>query len=186
MDISDTDFRLVEKAHTSVKSSNRSLKCRIISEIAEIQSTYILTIQGEKMVTLEELLEKGEKVLKGEKKKPKESEIRERYNLDALIKIANRTLKSGEAYKYPHKEFAELIGFDPIGKIQRPASGGTVDDAFNISLPADLRAYIESGPIEGFDDTVRIRMNREGKVIVEPYKEFQKRLKQRKERSRKK
>lgn len=138
------------------------------------------------MITLEELLKKGETVVKGEKKKPKESEIRDRYNLDALIEIAKITLKRGEAYKYPHKEFSELIGFDPVGKIQRPASGGTVDGAFNISLPADLRAYIESGPIEGFDDTVRIRMNREGKVIVEPYKEFQKRLKQRKEKMRKK
>lgn len=139
------------------------------------------------MVTLEELLEKGEKVLKGEKKKkPKESEIRERYNLDALIDIAKVTLKQGEAYKYPHREFAELIGFDPVGKIQRPASGGIVNDNFNISLPADLRAFIESEPIDGFDDTVRIRMSRDGKVVVEPYKEFQKRLKQRKERSRKK
>jgi hypothetical protein len=138
------------------------------------------------MVTLEELLKKGEKVVKGEKKKPKEGEIRGRYNLDALIEIAKITLKRGEAYKYPHRDFAELIGFDPVGKIQRPASGGLVEDEFNISLPADLRAFIESGPIEGFDDTVRIRMNREGKVIVEPYKEFQKRLKQRKEKSSKK
>lgn len=47
------------------------------------------------MATLEELLGKGEKVVKGEKKKPKESEIRERYNLDALIEIAKRTLKNG-------------------------------------------------------------------------------------------
>lgn len=138
------------------------------------------------MVTLEELLKKGKKVVKGEKKKPKESDMRYRYNLDALLEIAKITLKQGETYKYPHKEFAELIGFDPVGKIQRPASGGIVEDDFNISLPADLRAFIESGPIEGFDDTVRIRMNREGEVIVEPYKEFQKRLKQRKERARKK
>jgi len=137
------------------------------------------------MVTLEELLEKGEKVAKGEKKKPRESEIRERYNLDALIEIAKITLKRGEAYKYPHREFAELIGFDPVGKIQRPASSGVVDE-YNISLPGDLRAFIESKPIEGFDDTVRIRMNREGKVVVEPYKEYQKRLKQRKEKRRKK
>jgi hypothetical protein len=139
-----------------------------------------------KMVNLEELIEKGEKVVKGEKKKPNESEIRERYNLDAIIEIAKITLKNGEAYKYPHKEFSDLIGFNPVGRIQRPASSGFVGDEFNISLPADLRAFIESGPIEGFDDTVRIRMNREGKVIVEPYKEYQKRLKQRKERSRKK
>lgn len=138
------------------------------------------------MVTLEGLLEKGERVVKGEKKKPKESEIRERYNLDALVEMAKITLKSGEAYKYPHKEFAEVIGFDPVGKMQRPASGGSVtEDEYNISLPNDLRAFIESGPIEGFDDTVRIRMNREGKVVVEPYKEYQKRLKQRKEKRRK-
>lgn len=138
------------------------------------------------MATLEDLLEKGEKVVKGEKKKPRESEIRERYNLDALIEIAKITVKRGEAYKYPHKDFAELIGFDPVGKIQRPASGGLVEDDFNISLPADLRAFIETQHIEGFDDTVRIRMNREGKVVVEPYKEYQKRLKQRKERSKRK
>jgi len=138
------------------------------------------------MVTLEELLEKGEKVVKGEKKKPRESEIRKRYNLDALIEIAKITLEQGEAYKYPHREFAELIGFDPVGKMQRPASGGLVEDDFNISLPVDLRAFIESKTIEGFDDTVRIRMNREGKVVVEPYKEYQKRLKQRKERRSKK
>ena len=138
------------------------------------------------MSTLEDLLEKGEKVVKGEKKKPKESEIRERYNLDALIEIAKITLKSGEAYKYPHKEFAELIRFEHVGKIQRPVSGGVTEDEYNVSLPNDLRAFIENGPIEGFDDTIRIRMNREGKVIVEPYKEFQKRLKQRKEKARKK
>jgi len=137
------------------------------------------------MVNLEELLGKGEKVVKGEKKKPKESEIRERYNLDALLEIAKRTLKSGEAYKYPHREFAEVIKFEPVGKIQRPASGGVVEDDFNISLPADLRAFIETQHIEGFDDTVRIRMNREGKVVVEPFKEYQKRLKQRKEKRRK-
>jgi len=138
------------------------------------------------MVTLEDLLGKGEKVVKGEKKKPKESEIRERYNLEALLEIAKRTLKRGEAYKYPHREFAELIGFEHVGKIQRPASGSLVEDDFNISLPADLRAFIETQHIEGFDDTVRIRMNREGKVVVEPFKEYQKRLKQRKERRRKK
>jgi hypothetical protein len=138
------------------------------------------------MVTLEELLREGEKVVKGEKKRPKESDIRERYNFDALIEIAKRTLKSREAYKYPHKEFAEVIGFDPMGKMQRPLnSGGVVDDEYNISLPNDLRAFIESGHIEEFDDTVRIRMNREGKVVVEPYKEYQKRLKQRKEKRKK-
>ena len=138
------------------------------------------------MVTLEELLEKGEKVVKGQKKKPKESEIRERYDLDALVEIAKMTLKRGEAYKYPHRDFAELIGFDPVGKIQRPASGGIVEDEFNISLPADLRAFIESKPIEGFDDTVRIRMNREGKVVVEQYKEYQKRLEKRRKTKKKK
>ena len=120
------------------------------------------------------------------KKKPKESEIRERYNLDALIEIAKRTLKSGVAYKYPHKEFAEVIKFEPVGKIQRPASGGLVGGDFNISLPADLRAFIETQHIEGFDDTVRIRMNREGKVVVEPYKEYQKRLEKRRKTKKKK
>ena len=138
------------------------------------------------MVTLEGLLEKGEKVVKGEKKKPRESEIRERYNLDALFEIAKITLEQGEAYKYPHKEFADVIGFDPVGKMQRPASGGLVEDDFNISLPADLRAFIETQHIEGFDDTVRIRMNREGKVVVEPYKEFQKRLEKRRKTKKKK
>ena len=139
------------------------------------------------MVTLEELLREGEKVVKGEKKKPKESEIRERYNFDALIEIATRTLKSGEAYKYPHKEFADVVGFNPVGKIQRPTNSGDIkEDEYNISLPNDLRAFIESQPIEGFDDTVRIRMNREGKVVVELFKEYQKRLKQRKEKRRKK
>ncbi len=64
------------------------------------------------MATLEELLREGEK-LEEVKKKPKESEIRERYNLETLIEIAKRTLKNGEAYKYPHKEFAEVIGFNP-------------------------------------------------------------------------
>jgi len=139
------------------------------------------------MVTLEELLKEGEKVIKGEKKRPKESEIKERYNLEAFIEIAKRTLKSGEAYKYPHKEFAEVIGFSHIGKIKRPTdSGGEIEDEYNISLPNDLRAFIESKPIEGFDDTVRIRMSRDGKVVVEPYKEYQKRLKQRKEKRKKK
>lgn len=139
------------------------------------------------MVTLEELLGEGEKVAKGEKKKPKESEIRERYNFDALIEIAKRTLKNKEAYKYPHKEFAEVIGFEPVGKMKRPTdSGGIIDDEYNISLPNDLRAFVESKPIEGFDDTVRIRMSRDGKIVVEPFKEFQKRLKQRKEKRRKK
>jgi len=137
------------------------------------------------MVTLEQLLKKGEKVEKGAKKKPEESELRERYNIDALLEIAKRTLKAGEAYKYPHREFAAVIGFEPVGKIQRPASGAQVEDEYNVSLPNDLRAFIESGPVDGFDDTVRIRMNREGKVVVEPYKEYQKRLKQRRERSRK-
>jgi len=139
------------------------------------------------MVKLEELLGEGEKVIKGEKKEPKESEMRERYNVDALTEIAKRTLKNGEAYKYPHKEFAEVIGFDPVGKIKRPTnSGGIIEDKYNISLPNDLRAFIESKPIEGFDDTVRIRMSREKKVVVEPFKEYQKRLKQRKEKRRKK
>ena len=129
------------------------------------------------MVTLDELLREGEKVVKGEKKKPKESEIKERYNLDALIEIAKRTLKSGEAYRYPHKEFAEVIGFNPIGKIKRPTnSGGITEDIYNISLPSDLRAFIESCPIEGFDDTVRIRMSRDKKVIVEPYKDYKDRI----------
>jgi hypothetical protein len=139
------------------------------------------------MATLEELLREGERVVKGEKKKPKESEIKERYKLDALVEIAKRTLKSREVYKYPHKEFAEVIGFNPIGKIKRPTdSGGEIEEEYNISLPNDLRAFIESKPIEGFDDTVRIRMSRDGKVVVEPYKEYQKRLKQRKEKRRKK
>ena len=139
------------------------------------------------MVTLEELLGEGKRVVKGEKKKPKESEIRERYNFDALIEIAKRTLKNKEAYKYPHKEFAEVIGFEPVGKMKRPTdSGGIIEDEYNISLPNDLRAFIESKPIEGFDDTVRIRMSREKKVVVEPFKEYQKRLKQRKEKRRKK
>ena len=139
------------------------------------------------MASLEELLKRGERVVKGEKKKPGESEIRERYNLEALVEIATQTLKSGEAYKYPHKEFAEVIGFDHIGKIKRPTNSGDItEDEYNISLPSDLRAFIESGPIEGFDDTVRIRMSRDGYVVVEPYKEYQKRLKQRKEKRRKK
>jgi hypothetical protein len=91
------------------------------------------------MVTLEELLGEGEKVVKGEKKKPKEGEIRERYNFDALIEIAKRTLKNKEAYKYPHKEFAEVIGFEPVGKMKRPTdSGGIIEDEYNISLPNDL------------------------------------------------
>ena len=139
------------------------------------------------MVTLEELLGEGEKVVKGEKKKPKESEIRERYNIDALIEIAKRTLKSEEAYKYPHKEFAEVIGFEPVGKIKRPTnSGGIIEDKYNISLPNDLRAFIENSKIEGFDDTVRIRMSRDGKIVVEPFTEYQKRLKKRREQRRKK
>ena len=140
------------------------------------------------MVTLEELLRKGEKVVKGEKKKPKESEIRERYNLDALFEIAKRTLKSGEAYKYQHKDFAEVIGFDPIGKIKRPTdSGGIIEDEYNISLPSDLRAFIESypSPIEGFDDTVRIRMSRDGKVIVEPYKNYKDRINKKRKKKKK-
>jgi len=135
------------------------------------------------MATLEELLREGEKVVKGEKKKPKESEIKERYNLDDLIEIAKRTLKSREVYKYPHKEFAEVIGFNPIGKIKRPTdSGGEIEDEYNISLPNDLRAFIESKPIEGFDDTVRIRMSREGKVIVEPYKDYRDRIDKRRKK----
>jgi hypothetical protein len=139
------------------------------------------------MVTLEALLKKGEKVEKGAKKKPEESEMRERYDLDALIEIAKRTLKAGEAYKYPHREFAAVIGFEPVGKIQRSSGGKDVtEDDYNISLPNDLRTFLESGPVDGFDDTVRIRMNREGKVVVEPYKEYQKRLKQRREKKRKK
>ena len=139
------------------------------------------------MATLEDLLKKGEVVIKGEKKKPGESDIKGRYNLDALIEIAARTLKSNEAYKYPHKEFADVIGFNPIGKIKRPTNSGDItEDEYNISLPNDLRAFIESTTIVGFDDTVRIRMNRDGYVVVEPYKEYQKRLKQRKEKRRKK
>ena len=138
------------------------------------------------MVTLEELLGEGKKVVKGEKKKPKESEVRERYNFDALIEIAKRTLKNKEAYKYPHKEFAEVIGFNPIGKIKRPTDGGGItEDKYNISLPNDLRAFIENSKIESFDDTVRIRMNREGKVIVEPFIEYRKRI-EKKRKTRKK
>ena len=72
------------------------------------------------MTTLRELLKKGEKVIKEEKKKPKESELRDRYNLDALLEMAKRTLIEGETYRYPHKEFAEVIGFEPIAKIKRP------------------------------------------------------------------
>ena len=139
------------------------------------------------MVTLEQLLKRGEKVEKGARKKPEEKEMRERYNMDALLEIAKRTLKSGEAYKYPHREFAAVIGFEPVGQIQRSSDGkDVVEDDYNISLPNALRAFIESGPVDGFDDTVRIRMNREGKVVVEPYKEYQKRLKQRREKKRKK
>jgi hypothetical protein len=138
------------------------------------------------MVTLEDLLKKGEKVEKGAKKKPEESEMRARYNVDDLLEIAKRTLKSGEAYKYPHRDFADLIGFEPVGKIQRPASGQQMEDEYNVSLPNDLRAFLEGGPVNGFDDTVRIRMNREGKVVVEPYREYQKRLKKRREKSKKK
>ena len=139
------------------------------------------------MVTLKELITKGERVVKGEKKKPKESEIRERYNVDALTEIAKRTLKSGEAYKYPHKEFAEVIGFDPIGKIKRPtSSGGVIEDKYNISLPNDLRVFIENSKIEGFDDTVRIRMSRDGKIVVEPFTEYQRRLEKRKKTRKKK
>ena len=138
------------------------------------------------MATLEDLLNRGEKVVKGEKKKPKESDIKERYNLDALVEIAKRTLKSGEAYKYPHKEFAEVIGFNPIGKIKRPTNSGDItEDEYNISLPNDLRAFIESSQIEGFDDTVRIRMGREGKVVVEPYKEYKDRIDKKKKRRKK-
>ena len=139
------------------------------------------------MVTLEELLGEGEKVAKGEKKKPKESEIRERYNFDALIEIAKRTLKNKEAYKYPHKEFAEVIGFEPVGKMKRPTdSGGIIEDEYNISLPNDLRAFIESKSIEGFDDTVRIRMSRDRKIVVEPFTEYQRRLEKRKKTRKKK
>ena len=138
------------------------------------------------MATLEDLLKEGEKVVKGEKKKPQESDIKERYNLDALVEIAKRTLKSGEAYKYPHKEFAEVIGFNPIGKIKRPTNSGDItEDEYNISLPNDLRAFIESCSLEGFDDTVRIRMGREGKVIVEPYKDYKDRIDKRKKRRKK-
>ena len=138
------------------------------------------------MVTIEELLRKGEKVVEGEKKKPKESEIRERYNFDALLEIAKRTLKSKEAYKYPHKDFAEVIGFDSVGKIKRLTdSGGIIEDEYNISLPSDLRAFIESRLIEGFDDTVRIRMSREGKIIVEPYRDYRDRVDKKKKKSKK-
>lgn len=133
------------------------------------------------MVTLEELLRKGEK-LKKVKKEPKESEIRDRYNLDALIEIAKRTLKDGEAYTYPHKEFAEVIGFNPVGKIRRSTdSGDIIEEEYNISLPNDLRAFIESRPIEDFDDTVRIRMSG-SEVVVEPFKEYKKRLEKRRGR----
>jgi len=139
------------------------------------------------MASLEELLKRGEKVVKGEKKKPGESEIKERYNLESLVEIAKQTLKSGEAYKYPHKEFAEVIGFDPVGKIKRTTnSAGITEDEYNISLPSDLRAFIENKPIEGFDDTVRIRMSRDEKVIVEPYKDYKNRVDNRRKRRRKK
>ena len=133
------------------------------------------------MTTLEELLEEGEKVIKEEKKKPKESELRDRYNLDALLEMAKRTLIEGETYRYPHKEFAEVIGFEPIAKIKRPIRDerGNVmerrETEYNVSIPNDLRAFIESKNIDRFDDTVRIRMDRKGNVIVEPYKEFQRR-----------
>ena len=131
------------------------------------------------MVTLEQLLKKGEKVVKGEKKKPKENELRNRYNLDALLEIAKRTLKNGEAYQYPHGEFADVIGFEPVAKTKklvRDENGKIIDEIeieYNVSLPNDLRVFIESKNIEGFEDTVRIRMSRNGNVIVEPYKEFQ-------------
>jgi|Cruoilmetagenom7_1024161.scaffolds.fasta_scaffold92350_1 hypothetical protein len=133
------------------------------------------------MTTLEELLEEGEKVIKEEKKKPKESELRDRYNLDALLEMAKRTLIEGETYRYPHKEFAEVIGFEPIAKIKRPIRDergnviGRKETEYNVSIPNDLRAFIESKNIDRFDDTVRIRMDRKGNVIVEPYKEFQRR-----------
>jgi hypothetical protein len=133
------------------------------------------------MTTLEELLEEGEKVIKEEKKKPKESELRDRYNLDALLEMAKRTLIEGETYRYPHKEFAEVIGFEPIAKIKRPIRderGNVIErkeTEYNVSIPNDLRAFIESKNIDRFDDTVRIRMDRKGNVIVEPYKEFQRR-----------
>ena len=133
------------------------------------------------MTTLEELLEEGEKVIREEKKKPKESELRDRYNLDALLEMAKRTLIEGETYRYPHKEFAEVIGFEPIAKIKRPIRderGNVIErkeTEYNVSIPNDLRAFIESKNIDRFDDTVRIRMDRKGNVIVEPYKEFQRR-----------
>lgn len=133
------------------------------------------------MTTLRELLEEGEKVIKEEKKKPKESELRDRYNLDALLEMAKRTLIEGETYRYPHKEFAEVIEFEPIAKIKRPIRDerGNVmerrETEYNVSIPNDLRAFIESKNIDRFDDTVRIRMDRKGNVIVEPYKEFQRR-----------
>jgi len=133
------------------------------------------------MTTLEELLEEGEKVIKEEKKKPKESELRDRYNLDALLEMAKRTLIGGETYRYPHKEFAEVIGFEPIAKIKRPIRderGNVIErkeTEYNVSIPNDLRAFVESKNIDRFDDTVRIRMDRKGNVIVEPYKEFQRR-----------
>ncbi|VUT24282.1 MAG: hypothetical protein MASP_00427 [Candidatus Methanolliviera sp. GoM_asphalt] len=133
------------------------------------------------MTTLRELLEEGEKVIKEEKKKPKESELRDRYNLDALLEMAKRTLIEGETYRYPHKEFAEVIGFEPTAKIKRPIRDGRGnvmerrETEYNVSIPNDLRAFIESKNIDRFDDTVRIRMDRKGNVIVEPYKEFQRR-----------
>jgi hypothetical protein len=132
------------------------------------------------MTTLEELFEKGKKVIK-EKKRPKESELRDRYNIDALLEIARRTLIEGETYRYPHKEFAEVIGFDPISIIKRPIKDEEdriierIETEYNVSIPNDLRAFIESKNIDRFDDTVRIRMDRKGNVIVEPYKEFQSR-----------
>jgi hypothetical protein len=134
------------------------------------------------MVTVEELLEKGKKVVKGMKEKPKVGKVKERYNIDALFEIAKRTLKDGAAYEYPHKEFAEVIGFEPTAKMKRSIkdSEGKVirkeETVYNVSIPVELRNFIESRKIEGFNDTVRIKMDRSGHIVVEPYKEYKKRV----------
>jgi hypothetical protein len=76
--------------------------------------------------------------------------LRDRYNLDALLEMAKRTLIEGETYRYPHKEFAEVIGFEPIAKIKRPIRderGNVIErkeTEYNVSIPNDLRAFIES------------------------------------------
>lgn len=127
------------------------------------------------MTTLEELFALGKEVRA--KYVTKQALERKGYDLDSLIKIARRTLEEGgKGYKYPLKEFAEVIGFEPKGRIKREDKIAET----NISLPNDLRNFIEKKRIEGFDDTVRIRMDREGMVIVEPYKRYLERLEKKK------